>query len=104
MVGEMLQRPMSPDEIVEVELSVRVIPFAVGRDGLEVALCREADSPSDAQLPSGRLRRGELLTDCAERVARETLSIPPDSPPKTMAVAARPNPRAVIVSPRSSDS
>jgi len=78
MVGEMLQRPMSPDEVVEIELSVRVIPFAVGRDGLEVVLCRVENPPLDATLPSGRLQRGESLTECAARVARETLAIPPD--------------------------
>ncbi|HYI14021.1 MAG TPA: hypothetical protein VEX37_01420 [Thermomicrobiales bacterium] len=78
MVGEMLERPKSPDEIVDIELSVRVIPFAVGGDGLEVALCRPPEHSSPASLPSGQLRRDESLTDCAARVARETLSIPPD--------------------------
>ncbi len=78
MVGEMLQRPMSPDEIVEIELSVRVIPFAVGSDGLEVVLCRVANPRLDATLPSGQLQHGESLTECAARVARETLAIPPD--------------------------
>ena len=74
----MLQRPMSPNEMVEVELSVRVIPFAVGRDGLEVVVCRSSEPQANASLPSGQLRQGESLSDCAERVARETLSIPPD--------------------------
>ena len=78
MVGEMLERPKSPDEFVEIELSVRVIPFAVGGDGLEVALCRAAGQPFPVALPSGQLQFEESLADCAARVARETLSIPPD--------------------------
>lgn len=78
MVGEMLQRPMSPDERVVIALSVRVIPFAVGSDGLVVALRHNANSSVDVALPSGQLQRGESLSDCAARLARETLSIPPD--------------------------
>ncbi len=78
MAGEMLERPKSPDDVVKIELSVRVIPFAVGGDGLEVALCRESGHQFSDTLPSGRLQREESLTDCAARVARETLSIPPD--------------------------
>jgi 8-oxo-dGTP diphosphatase len=78
MVGKMLERQTSPDEIVEIELSVRVIPFAVGGDGLEVALSRAPGQSLPATLPSGQLQREESLTDCAERIARESLSIPPD--------------------------
>jgi 8-oxo-dGTP diphosphatase len=78
MVGQMVQRETTPDEIVEVALSVRVIPFAVGDDGLEVALCHTEDSCNRVMLPSGYLRAGESLSDCSERIARETLSIPPD--------------------------
>lgn len=78
MAGEMLQRPASANRIVEIELSVRVIPFAVGGDGLEVVLCRDANPPLVATLPSGQLKHGESLSDCAARVSRETLSIPPD--------------------------
>jgi 8-oxo-dGTP diphosphatase len=78
MVGYMLERPTSLDETVTIELSVRVIPFAVGSDGLEVALCRAPGPSFETRLPSGQLRREESLTDCAARIARETLSIPPD--------------------------
>ena len=78
MVGEMQQRSVSPDGTVEIDLSVRVIPFAVGRDGLEVALCRLANPQQESRLASGQLQPGESLSDCAARVARETLSIPPD--------------------------
>jgi 8-oxo-dGTP diphosphatase len=78
MAGEMQQRPPPTDESVEIELSIRVIPFAVGRDGLEVVHGRVASTPPRPSLPSGWLRRGESLSDCAARIAQETLSIPPD--------------------------
>jgi 8-oxo-dGTP diphosphatase len=78
MVGEMLERSESPDETVKIELSVRVIPFAVGDDGLDVALCGAPGQNVGAGLPSGQLRREESLTDCAARIARDALSIAPD--------------------------
>ncbi|HEX5167398.1 MAG TPA: hypothetical protein VFV93_18460 [Thermomicrobiales bacterium] len=74
----MQQRPPPTDEAVEIALSVRVIPFAVGRDGLEVVHYRVPSPQSQSSLPSGQLQRGESLSDCASRVAQETLSIPPD--------------------------
>jgi 8-oxo-dGTP diphosphatase len=74
----MLERPNVSDETVPIELSVRVIPFAVGGDGLEVALCRASEQSLQATIPSGQLRREESLTDCAARIAQETLSIAPD--------------------------
>ena len=78
MVGKMRQRPDLPDGMIGIELSVRVIPFAVGGDGLDVALCRDSSQEHEVMLASGQLREGESLSDCAARVARETLSLPPD--------------------------
>lgn len=74
----MLQQPPAAGKPVDIELSVRVIPFAVGSDGLEVFLCRNDMQPPTLALSSGQLRQGESLSDCAARVAHEALSIPPD--------------------------
>lgn len=78
MAGTVLHPTTAPDGVVRIELSVRVIPFAVGGDGLSVALDRPTGGQGSTSLPTGQLQHGESLTDCAARIARETLSTPPD--------------------------
>jgi 8-oxo-dGTP diphosphatase len=78
MTGTILHPTTAPDGVVRIELSVRVIPFAVSGDGLSVALDQSERDPTSTTLPAGRLRQGESLTDCAARIARETLSTSPD--------------------------
>ena len=78
MAGTVLDATTAPDGVVRIELSVRVIPFAVSGGGLSVALLQQSGENRSATLPAGQLRHGESLTDCAARVAREALSIPPD--------------------------
>jgi 8-oxo-dGTP diphosphatase len=78
MAGTVLHPTTAPDGVVRIELSVCVIPFAVSGDGLSVALNQAVSNPASASLPTGQLRQGESLTDCAARIARETLTTPPD--------------------------
>jgi hypothetical protein len=59
-----------------VRVAVCVIPFAVSRRGLEVALV--ADTPGDMHLPGRRLDSGEILETSAARIAADTLGTPPD--------------------------
>jgi 8-oxo-dGTP diphosphatase len=74
----MQQRPLPPEAEMRIDLSVRVIPFAVSDSGLEVALCRNLPGGPGTAIPTSRLRRGETLSDCANRVAADTLATQPD--------------------------
>jgi 8-oxo-dGTP diphosphatase len=58
-----------------IDLSIRVVPFAIGDLGLDVALVQ---STHGATLPAGTLAIGETLADAASRVARAALTAAPD--------------------------
>lgn len=62
------------DDEMTLDLSVRVIPFAIRENRLVVGLRRD-ERPA---LPHGSLRPGETLAGCAARIARESLSRDPD--------------------------
>jgi len=78
MAGTALEHSQAASDVVQTKLSVRVIPFAVGSDGLSVALIDSSTDADTVKLPAGQLREGESLTDCANRVAKDALAIPPD--------------------------
>jgi 8-oxo-dGTP diphosphatase len=63
---------------MSLDLSVRIIAFAVSSDGLDVALLPAPETTSDVMIPAGTLRTGEMLSDAAVRIASDALSAQPD--------------------------
>ena len=61
---------------VPLDLTIVVVPFAVGHERLDVALVE--DSNGGILLPTGTLDPGESLGESAARIARLALTIAPD--------------------------
>jgi 8-oxo-dGTP diphosphatase len=78
MLAETSHNPDSP--VNSFALCVRVIPFSVGVNRLEVALIHasEYSERSTLSLPGGQLILGETLEAAAVRIASATLSTAPD--------------------------
>ena len=65
-----------PDVTVPLDLSIAVVPFAVGHERLDVALLKDADDR--VLLPTGSSEPGRSLAEDAARIANLALRIAPD--------------------------
>ena len=93
----MQQQPLTSAAQTPIDLSVRVIPFAVGGDGLEVGLLWNTLQSRTIYLPTGCPRHAESLTDCANRVAIDALATTPDYLEQLYTFSVNGSPLEVIV-------